>query len=635
MIYFNNNIKHKQILNTNSKLRWLNKESEDILYNGYIDKSISVEQRIENICNYVANDCLGKPELSSKFQEIIKNGWSSLSSPIWSNVATDKGMGISCVVGDTWINTNEGGKKAKDIKLGDLVLTHKNRFRKVTDIIPTKDKGDIYKLKVGTRMTNLYITGNHLVLTNLGWVRVDDLDKDKHLIAVNGEVDHTDKVSYSTSGSEDDLTYCPIHLLEKTDMVEDVYDFTVEEDHSFSCAGVVVHNCFNSHVPDNLDSITSALSEVAIQTKMGGGTSGYFGDLRASGTVLSSGAKSSGAVSFIKWFESITQTVMQNGTRRGYFAAYLNIDHPEIEQFLRVKDPTSDIQDINTAVTIPEGWMEKMIEGDKEKRDVWAKVLESRRRKGIPYIFFDDNVNKSKPQVYKDKGIDIKSSNLCVAPYTQILTKQGYRDIYSYENQEVEIWNGEEWSEVIVKKTAKNVPLLRITTNTGYQLDCSYEHQFYVKKGGKVIMVEAQNLKEDDDLIDFKLPIVDGKPVVYRDIDYELGDSLHVVEVEKLPYNSDTYCYTEHKRGMGMFNGILTGQCSEVLLESNDDESFVCCLSSMNLELYDEWKDTDAVYLMTMFLDGIMTDFINKVKDVKHMVRNYNFAKNQRALGLG
>ena len=79
---------------------------------------------------------------------------------------------------------------AKNIQVGDLVLTHKNRFKKVINVIPSKDKGDIYKLKVGTRMTNLFITGNHVVLTNLGWVRVDELDVNKHLIAVNGDLEY-------------------------------------------------------------------------------------------------------------------------------------------------------------------------------------------------------------------------------------------------------------------------------------------------------------------------------------------------------------------------------------------------------------------------------------------------------------
>ena len=84
---------------------------------------------------------------------------------------------------------------AKDIRIGDMVLTHKNRYRKVVDVIPTKEKGDIYKLKVYTRQTDLFITGNHLVLTNLGWVPVEELDPNTHLIATNGEVDYIPEIN--------------------------------------------------------------------------------------------------------------------------------------------------------------------------------------------------------------------------------------------------------------------------------------------------------------------------------------------------------------------------------------------------------------------------------------------------------
>src|SRR5699024_10651309 len=138
-----------------------------------------------------AEEILGIKGFSDKFYDYMSKGYYSLSSPVWANFGTDKGLPISCVTGDTWINTSEGGKQARDIKVGDLVLTHKNRFRPVTKVIPTKDREDIWKLKVGTRMTNLYITGDHLVLTNTGWKRVDELDKDKDLIAINGKVDYT------------------------------------------------------------------------------------------------------------------------------------------------------------------------------------------------------------------------------------------------------------------------------------------------------------------------------------------------------------------------------------------------------------------------------------------------------------
>lgn len=86
---------------------------------------------------------------------------------------------------------------------------------------------------------------------------------------------------------------------------------------------------------------------------------------------------------------------------------------------------------------------------------------------------------------------------------------------------------------------------------------------------------------------------------------------------------------------MGMFNGVLTGQCSEIMLPSNEDESFVCCLSSMNLAKWDEWKDTNAVEVLIYFLDAVMEEFIRKSADLPGLRRAHRFAKNHRALGLG
>lgn len=246
-------------------------------------------------------------------------------------------------------------------------------------------------------------------------------------------------------------------------------------------------SCFNVHVPDKIEGITHKLGEVIMQTKIGGGTSGYFGELRGRGSAVTDNGKSSGAVSFMKLFDTAMDTISQGGVRRGAFAAYLDIDHPDIEEFLEIKNIGNPIQNLFNAVCVSDFWMQEMIDGDMEKREIWAKVLQSRQQKGLPYIFFTDNVNRNKPQVYKDKGMMINASNLC----------------------------------------------------------------------------------------------------------------------------------------------------SEIALPSSNDESFVCCLSSMNLELYDEWKDTAAAELAVYFLDAVMSEFIEKTADNHYLASAHNFAKNHRALGLG
>ncbi|WP_121665862.1 ribonucleoside-diphosphate reductase subunit alpha [Mesonia aquimarina] len=246
-------------------------------------------------------------------------------------------------------------------------------------------------------------------------------------------------------------------------------------------------SCFNVHIPDKIEGITHKLGEVIMQTKIGGGTSGYFGDLRARGSAVTDNGKSSGAVSFMKLFDTAMDTISQGGVRRGAFATYLDIDHPDIGEFLKIKNIGNPIQNLFYGVCVPDYWMQEMVEGDSEKRQIWAKVLESRQQKGLPYIFFSDNVNRNKPQVYKDLNMQINASNLC----------------------------------------------------------------------------------------------------------------------------------------------------SEIMLPSNEEESFICCLSSMNLELYDEWKNTEAVKLATFFLDAVLEEFIQKTEGNHYLNSANKFAKRHRALGLG
>ncbi|HLT65176.1 MAG TPA: ribonucleoside-diphosphate reductase subunit alpha [Flavobacterium sp.] len=246
-------------------------------------------------------------------------------------------------------------------------------------------------------------------------------------------------------------------------------------------------SCFNVYVPDQIEGITHKLGEVIMQTKIGGGTSGYFGELRERGSAVTDNGKSSGAVSFMKLFDTAMDTISQGGVRRGAFAAYLDIDHNDIKEFLEIKNIGNPIQNLFYGVCIPDYWMQDMIDGDKEKREIWAKVLESRQQKGLPYLFFTDNVNRNKPDVYKDKAMQIYASNLC----------------------------------------------------------------------------------------------------------------------------------------------------SEIALPSSVNESFVCCLSSMNLELYDEWKNTEAIKLATYFLDAVMSEFIEKTEGNYYLRSAHEFAKNHRALGLG
>ena len=246
-------------------------------------------------------------------------------------------------------------------------------------------------------------------------------------------------------------------------------------------------SCFGSYIGDSMDSILYTHAEVGIMTKLGGGTSAYFGDIRPRGASITDNGKSNGTFPFMTLFDRIIDVVSQGETRRGHIAGYIDIDHPDIEEWLDIQTEGNKIQTAMYGVVITDEWMEDMIEGNSEKRSLWAKVIEQRMNLGIPYIIFRGNVNKNKPQVYKDKGYDIKVSNLC----------------------------------------------------------------------------------------------------------------------------------------------------SEIALPSGPEESFVCCLSSMNAAQYDEWEKTDAVETMTYFLDAVMQEFIDGTRGRPHMERAVRFAEQHRAIGIG
>src|SRR5690606_14975513 len=114
---------------------------------------------------------------------------------------------------------------------------------------------------------------------------------------------------------------------------------------------------------------------------------------------------------------------------------YLPIEHPDIEEFLKIGSEGDPIQKLTHGVTVTDKWMKEMIDGDTEKRAIWAKVIQSRVEIGYPYIFFADTVNNNAADVYKDKGLKINHSNLCVAPDTKILTEKGYEKISSLSGE--------------------------------------------------------------------------------------------------------------------------------------------------------------------------------------------------------
>lgn len=172
-------------------------------------------------------------------------------------------------------------------------------------------------------------------------------------------------------------------------------------------------SCFGSNISDNMSNIMHTQAEVGMMSKFGGGTSGFFGHLRPRGAEITLNGTSSGAVHFMQLFETIIDVVSQGSTRRGQFAPYLPVEHPDIMEFLDIGTEGNPIQKLTHGVTVTDEWMKEMIDGDREKRKIWAKVLQRRSEIGYPYIFFTDTVNKNTVDIYRDRDLHISHSNLC------------------------------------------------------------------------------------------------------------------------------------------------------------------------------------------------------------------------------
>jgi ribonucleoside-diphosphate reductase alpha chain len=172
-------------------------------------------------------------------------------------------------------------------------------------------------------------------------------------------------------------------------------------------------SCNGVYVEDSIESMLDKLGEVSIQSKHGSGTSVYLSKIRPRGTPIKTGGKANGPAYYASLFETAVDIISQGNVRRGSCAAYLDIEHPDIMEFLEMREVGSSIQNLSMGVCIGDAWMESMISGDKDKRDIWARILRKRKESGYPYLFFSDTVNNNRPQVLKDKGIKVYASNLC------------------------------------------------------------------------------------------------------------------------------------------------------------------------------------------------------------------------------
>ena len=170
-------------------------------------------------------------------------------------------------------------------------------------------------------------------------------------------------------------------------------------------------SCYGSNIDDNLDSILNASREIGMMSKYGGGTSAFLGNIRPRGSAISTGGKADGPVHYARMYDTTVDVCKQSEARRGACAVYLPVEHSDILEFLDIGTEGNPIQNLQYGVTITDDWMSSMIAGDKNKRKIWAKIIQRRSEFGFPYLMFKDTSNNNSP--YKDLGLDITASNLC------------------------------------------------------------------------------------------------------------------------------------------------------------------------------------------------------------------------------
>jgi ribonucleoside-diphosphate reductase alpha chain len=250
-------------------------------------------------------------------------------------------------------------------------------------------------------------------------------------------------------------------------------------------------SCFGIDVADSIYDIGNKNLEMMLLAKHGGGVGIGVNQIRPAGAIIKGNGTSDGTVPFCKIYDSTILATNQGSVRRGAASVNINIEHPDFEEWLEIREPKGDVNrqslNLHQCAVVGDKFMRRVESGDKDARRLWGKLLQKRKATGEPYILFKGNTNKSNPSAYKKHGLKVHMTNIC----------------------------------------------------------------------------------------------------------------------------------------------------SEITLHTDESHSFVCCLSSLNLAKYDEWKGTNLIYDATWFLDGVLEEFIQKSKGKVGFHNSVRSAEKGRALGLG
>jgi len=250
-------------------------------------------------------------------------------------------------------------------------------------------------------------------------------------------------------------------------------------------------SCFGIDVEDSIMDIGNKNLEMMLLAKHGGGVGIGVNMIRPAGAKITGNGTSDGVVPFCKIYDSTILATNQGSVRRGAASVNINIEHPDFDEWLEIREPKGDVNrqslNLHQCAVVGDKFMRKLESGDTEARKKWGRLLQKRKATGEPYILFKGNTNKANPTAYKANSLKVHMTNIC----------------------------------------------------------------------------------------------------------------------------------------------------SEIVLHTDESHSFVCCLSSVNLDKYDEWKNTNLIYDSIWFLDGVLSEFIQKAKGRVGFENSVRSAEKGRALGLG
>ena len=460
-----------------------------------------------------------------------------------------------CFTPDTWVHGEKGPIQMKDCNIGDKLYTVDGSLKPILQVAISNIDKEILMITTNITKEAVKVTKEHQVYARLNnnnpkYINASELTT-SHFVSYpknSGLVKDNENYTF-----ENNLYWVPIKTIENINYVGDVYDFNMMDNHNYLTDMGVVHN---------------------------------------------------------------------SGKRNGSFAMYLEPHHIDIMAFLEAKknhgDENARARDLFYAVWLSDLFMERVknkqmwslmdpdvckglseVYGVEYKKlyeeyekdatkvikqlpamDIWKEIVKSQMETGTPYICYKDAGNEKSNQ--KHYGT-IKSSNLCVAPETMILTDKGHLQIQTLKDKTVNVWNGVEWSEVIVKQTGENQELITVHFSNGSTLTCTNYHKFYIIQDNNTICVEAKDLQKGMCIIPFKY---DNSDDIYN---------IFITDISNIGRKDNTFCFNEPKRHMGIFNGVITGNCTEIY-EYSDHKEYACCtLASIALPTYVEEFDYSTI----------------------------------------